>query len=1065
MGNRNNKSRPGRPAGWILAACAVLLAASVLLGMNAGVVTAASAVFSGWVRPARDAAQAGSDTETAPALSSGTEGISAGETEPLFARPEQMRGVWLTPGTDFLVKGSESAEQVRAQVDAALAALAEWNMNTVLVPVIDGGETLFASDYSREVRSVKEADGTAFDVLGYIGERAKERGMFTYGTVDFGVDAENGYDPSTAAGRRALHGLAAEAAKAASFDGWLLRAPGYAKGGQGSFDEYMRAASGMGYENYLQSCVTAAAEDAVAVFRAADSNAYIGLLADAVWADTAQDPHGLAAGGLYQSLTDGYADTRGWTADGLFDFVMVNDAQSTKASLSFGAVLDWWVKLCTEQGLPLYVSHAADKTGGGAEGWASPDQLAQQVLLCQKTTGWGGSAFRSYSALAGDTTGSTRAVLNAFGNTLNEEYISRELVFTTPVKTKVTTNESTVNIRGSADPNFALTMNGKAVELSEHGFFSLDLPLEAGDNTFTFEHKGKTVKYTVTYRVVVMQSVEPSTDIQLDGGTTLSIGVKGFKGAEIYAKINGKTIKMKQADAQADEDKGDKSSDYTDFAGSYTLPAGIIGKTQNLGAVTVYGSYRSLSETKAGGKVTVRAKADNPVLPKPDESGLAAPVTGKLVVVKTDYAESFSGSTTDDYSRPTNAYLPQGTVDVVVSEVYNAGARRYYYLLGCGRRVYQNDVALYRDSGTLEANALRVSGVSGDGKYTALTLDSAWKAPYNLKLVPQKYSNPDAQNYTMDSFTATCVDITFAYAASSGEAPDMTESPLFSKAEWVEGEHNRTLRLYLRRQGAFYGYSVVWNERGQLEFRFVNPSGAAGGDKPLTGKRIVIDPGHGGNSKPKEIEQFEVLKYGLLLRDKLTALGATVVMTRTEDVNPSLYQRVTMSRNGQADLFLSIHMDAGGASARGYTVFYFNEYSYKFASLVAGRAKTAYAGVGGQSNRSSTVRWQPFQVMRLHDCPSILIECGFMTNPADRELLISEKYRESLSQAMADGIVDYFRAVSVDEAAMRAGVKAAGSSAPDASAASAASAVSAGLVTAARPLNRRRSRRRPERRI
>ena len=50
--------------------------------------------------------------------------------------------------------------------------------------------------------------------------------------------------------------------------------------------------------------------------------------------------------------------------------------------------------------------------------------------------------------------------------------------------------------------------------------------------------------------------------------------------------------------------------------------------------------------------------------------------------------------------------------------------------------------------------------------------------------------------------------------------------------------------------------------------------------------------------------------------------------------------------------------------------------------------------------------------MRLHDCPSVLIECGFMSNTRDLELLISSDYQNSFTQGMADGIVEYFQSKS-----------------------------------------------------
>lgn len=113
--------------------------------------------------------------------------------------------------------------------------------------------------------------------------------------------------------------------------------------------------------------------------------------------------------------------------------------------------------------------------------------------------------------------------------------------------------------------------------------------------------------------------------------------------------------------------------------------------------------------------------------------------TGRILTITTNYAETFSGETTDDYSRPTNAYLPKGTTDVLVKSVYDSASKNYYYLLGCGRRVYQRDAQVYQENGRISANTLTTGGVTVSGGYTQLEFQSLWHVPYNLQLLPQSY--------------------------------------------------------------------------------------------------------------------------------------------------------------------------------------------------------------------------------------------------------------------------------------------------------------------------------------
>lgn len=81
--------------------------------------------------------------------------------------------------------------------------------------------------------------------------------------------------------------------------------------------------------------------------------------------------------------------------------------------------------------------------------------------------------------------------------------------------------------------------------------------------------------------------------------------------------------------------------------------------------------------------------------------------------------------------------------------------------------------------------------------------------------------------------------------------------------EWLSDGSQSVLRLYLKETGGFYGYSVVWEEDGSLRFSFKH----APGSQSLAGKRIVIDPGHGGShvgtAAGNVTEKSMTLKYAL----------------------------------------------------------------------------------------------------------------------------------------------------------------------------------------------------------
>jgi len=942
----------------------------------------------------------------------------------VFSRPDQMRGVWLSDGVDYLLNESDDETAVKAQLDAAFAKLGEWKFNTVIVPFSD----------------TALAGASGFDAIAYILSSARERGIYVYGVLDMKIRQADEIDPCAAGDTDLLCARINNLIKLYSCDGYLLHGFGYdgeMLGGVG-YSTYMTTNPGSDFEAFMQLNMTRAMERTVLEIRKHNSNLYIGMLADPVWASSSVREDGVESSGIYSSLSDGRADTKKWVRDGLFDFVMIDNHLSTDNAPSFDTVLNWWAALCGEQKIPMIVRHASDKAGENEAGWTSPDQLTKQVMACQGKPEWGGSLFHSVKSLTGNPGNSTSVLLAAFNNDVNP-HIGDRLNITSPSKTSFTTYESQFNIRGNADPNFPLIMNGNEIEVSEHGYFSLDasvLNLKIGTNTFTFEHKGETVTYTISRIVKVLLEIAPKTKQEVDGGSKILITAIAYRGAAVTAKINGKTISMKPFEAPAGEDGATIiDSDYDYYIGEYIVPEGIIGKAQNLGSVVVSGSYGGNNPSETGGQIVVRALPEPPVedtpplnvpinLPPVDPADTDGSVlgAGKLVVVTTDYAETFDEKSYIDESKPMNAFLPRGTTDVVISQVSDPLTKKMYYRLGCGRLIYQKDVTEYKEHGTIKENHAEITEIkslnNGD---TQITIKNDWRIPYNFQLFPQSYGTL----HNISSFTATYADFTFAYTTSAKGDTTLPGNSGFNGLQWIDGANNtKVLRLNLRSTGVFSGYSTYWDaEQCQLVIVLRKVTGLAAGAKPLAGKRIVIDPGHGGSSSSANIGDFMEKHYALIysnrLRQKLEALGATVIMTRTTDVlvdnqrnPPSLLARNAYARNNFSDMFISMHVNAAtnSSSARGSSVFYYNEYSMLLARYVGESCKQAYSIMQPNGyNRSTSYLFERFLVMQIHDCPTILIESGFVTNTGNLELMKTETFNEQFNQAIVDGILEYFR--------------------------------------------------------
>ena len=991
---------------------------------------------------------------------SDSESSSDGEPEPLpdpvFAYPEEMKGAWLTPGVDYLTSDKDSGEQVKAQIDEAFVSLEEWGFNTVILPMGKGKRTVYPSSVLESI-TVINGDGSRFDPLAYILKKAEEQGIYTYGVLDFHVGDEDNWDPTLAEDAKKMLQMTEEAVGLYSFDGYLLSNYSFAIGSSGNEEAFAAQTVYDNIDAFTSAAITDMMKQAVETVKTANRNFYTGLLSRGIWAHQRVDERGSETDGSYEEMTDGHADTLSWVRDKMFDFVMIrNSNATTHPTAPFGKVLDWWNGVCAEAGVSLAVSLSADLVGGQERGWNAPDQLSQQLLLCREASQWGGCVFQSLTNLKQDTTGSTEALMKTYEGTIDSDHIFDTLKITYPKKATTTTNESKSSLQGNADPNFPLLLNGEPVELSEHGYFGVDVELQPGVNTYTFEHKGKKVVYKITYQVVVLQSVAPAADMNLEGGSVVVLGAVARKGASVTATINGQKISMKAAPIKDDENDSGEESEFVNYSGEYTLPDGKIGQEQNLGAVSVTASYNGLTETKKGGSITVNALPDSGTnLPETDLPGVIdglktlSPTlgtgekvtSGPVVVVTSDYAETFEGSTTDDYSRPYNAYLPKGSTDAYVGIVTDASTGRQYYQTVSGRRVYTKDAALYK------AEDFKANAISAQGKvsksHTILTISAQWRIPFNVKQAPQKYYRDTTDrepHYSISNYgqTAEYVDITFYYVSAVEGTPDFSGSPLIQSAEWIKREgYTYILRLHLKNKGAFYGFSEVWDNEGNLQISFLNPASTSGGR--LDGVRILLDPGHGGpTEKPAEAKLN--LAYAFTLRDKLEALGAEVTMTRTADVVLELEDRPALAHNKGYHLIISVHMNGvTSAKATGASVHYYSEYGYTAGKFIYDRmhALEIQYGVGrhnpknceickaagvsqkpNTSPRSEGVAWGTLLMTRsIFDMPSVLIECAFQSNPTDMECLKNPEYQDKLMQAVTQGVTDYFGAMPSARAA------------------------------------------------
>jgi N-acetylmuramoyl-L-alanine amidase len=170
---------------------------------------------------------------------------------------------------------------------------------------------------------------------------------------------------------------------------------------------------------------------------------------------------------------------------------------------------------------------------------------------------------------------------------------------------------------------------------------------------------------------------------------------------------------------------------------------------------------------------------------------------------------------------------------------------------------------------------------------------------------------------------------------------------------------------------------------------------------------VVLDPGHGGKDsgavrRYSPAEKTLALDVALRVQRKLHESQMRTVMTRDDDTFIPLDDRVAMGNAEKNSIFVSIHFnDARRRAVRGFETYYQSPYAQPLAVAIDRNLSTLPHSV----NRG--VRTARFRVLRNAQYPSVLVECGYLSNRGEGNEVSSPAYRDRLADKIAEAIVDY----------------------------------------------------------
>lgn len=199
---------------------------------------------------------------------------------------------------------------------------------------------------------------------------------------------------------------------------------------------------------------------------------------------------------------------------------------------------------------------------------------------------------------------------------------------------------------------------------------------------------------------------------------------------------------------------------------------------------------------------------------------------------------------------------------------------------------------------------------------------------------------------------------------------------------------------------------------------------------------IVLDPGHGGKDKgaigSRNVqEKLAALDIAKRTRKHLKRLGIKALLTREGDKFISLNERTKLAARWNADLFVSIHLNSSASpSANGVECYVLTSPGFRSTNAKSrkrikrlrypGTAREEESTVAGfmiQKNllaqtgaEDRGMREGRFYVLKHNICPTVLVECAFLSNSREQNKVLKASYRDNIAKGIALGIADYVNA-------------------------------------------------------
>jgi N-acetylmuramoyl-L-alanine amidase len=569
---------------------------------------------------------------------------------------------------------------------------------------------------------------------------------------------------------------------------------------------------------------------------------------------------------------------------------------------------------------------------------------------------------------------------------------SLQVVYPPP---KYQTNSDRVFVLGTAPPaKGEVLINGKPVKRSKSGHFASSLALQLGENLLTVSYQNQAVQIKVT-RVSTQpelppelgfakDSLSPATDIARLPGEPICFSAIAKENASVSVKLGNQTIPLRPQPQQAQ------------------LPsnlAALTGRNQPFVQSTV-GKYEGCTvgpgvdfsdNTKEVdlGKPEFQLTLDGKTITQqaPGKITILSPAQQQVVAVTAAAGVARTGPSTD-YSRLTP--LPQGTQAAVT------GREGDWLRLDYGGWIKSQET-------TVIPKAIPPRSIIRSVGYRR-------KEDRTEIIFPLQIPVPLAVQQSDRVFTLTLYNTT-----AQTDIIHLDDDPLIARLDWQQVAPGQVQYTFHLKKDQQWGYKLKY-ERTTLVLSLRHPPTIPRSRRqPLSGIKILLDPGHGGKESgapgPNGLLEKDVnLALSKLLQQELVHRGATVVMTRQDDREVSLVERQNIIDKEEPVISISIHHnslpdDGDVENTKGMAAFWYHPQAHSLAiflqNYLVKKLQRPYYGVF----------WDNLALTRPSIAPSVLLELGFMSNPEEFEWLSDPKQQKKTARAIADGIVKWFDSV------------------------------------------------------